>query len=129
MIVGVPKEIKRDEYRVGILPVGVRARSAGPSRAGRSRGRAGLRAGRPRLRSSTGPNWSHARSELYRRADMIIKVKEPQPAEIALLRRGQIVFTYFHLAADRELTEACWPPVARPWPTRPCATSTVGCRC
>ena len=45
-------------------------------------------------------------AELYARADMIIKVKEPQPCEYPLLRRDQIVFTYFHFAADRELTEA-----------------------
>ncbi len=44
--------------------------------------------------------------EIYGRADMVIKVKEPQPAELRLLRPGQIVFTYFHLAADRQLTEA-----------------------
>ena len=40
-------------------------------------------------------------SEFFGRSDMIIKVKEPQPGEVAMLRRGQIVFTYFHLAADR----------------------------
>jgi alanine dehydrogenase len=44
--------------------------------------------------------------EIYRRADMVVKVKEPQPREISLLRKGQIVFTYFHFAADQELTEA-----------------------
>ena len=44
-------------------------------------------------------------AELFGRAEMIIKVKEPQPDERSLLRRGQIVFTYFHLAADRQLTE------------------------
>ena len=44
--------------------------------------------------------------EVFGRADMIIKVKEPQPSELRLLRPGQIVFTYFHLAADRKLTEA-----------------------
>ena len=44
--------------------------------------------------------------EIFGRADMIVKVKEPQPAKCAMLRPGQIVFTYFHLAADRKLTEA-----------------------
>ncbi len=43
--------------------------------------------------------------EIYGRADMIVKVKEPQPVECKMLRPGQIVFTYFHLAADRKLTE------------------------
>ena len=45
-------------------------------------------------------------SDIYRRSEMILKVKEPQPGEIPHLRRGQIVFTYFHLAASRQLTES-----------------------
>ena len=52
-----------------------------------------------------GPKWSPRAEEVYGRAEMIVKVKEPQPGEFRLLRRGQIVFTYFHLAADRKLTE------------------------
>src|SRR6185295_18456737 len=43
---------------------------------------------------------------IFARADMIVKVKEPQKSEIAMIRKGQVVFTYFHLAADRELTES-----------------------
>src|SRR5438105_7344015 len=46
-------------------------------------------------------------AEVFAAADMIVKVKEPQPAEISLFRPGQIVFTYFHFAADPELTQAC----------------------
>ena len=65
---------------------------------------------------------------IYGRADMIVKVKEPQPGELPLLRTGQIVFTYFHLAADR-ITEALWPRAASPWPTRRSATTAAGCRC
>ena len=61
---------------------------------------------------------------------MIVKVKEPLPAEWPLLRAGQIVFTYFHFAADRQLTEAVLESRrARPWPTKPCATTRAGCRC
>ena len=48
-----------------------------------------------------------ARRRSSTRADMIVKVKEPQPAEIGMFRPGQIVFTYFHFAADQELTQAC----------------------
>ncbi len=105
MIVGVPKEIKRDEYRVGLLPVGVeelvRAGHEVIVEAG-----AGLGSGLPDhdyLRH--GAEMVAGPEELYGQAEMIIKVKEPQPEEIALLRKGQIVFTYFHFAADRQLTE------------------------
>ena len=107
MIVGVPKEIKRDEYRVAILPVGVeelvRAGHQVLVEAG-----AGLGLGpdrRPATRAAA-PNWSTRPPRSFARADMIVKVKEPLPAEWPLLRAGQIVFTYFHFAADRKLTEA-----------------------
>ena len=87
MIIGVPKEIKRDEYRVALLPVGVeelvRGRAQG---AGRGRGRAGFGLGRPRLPASRGPSWWSGPEEIFARADMIIKVKEPQPAELPLIR-------------------------------------------
>jgi alanine dehydrogenase len=105
MIVGVPRETKRDEYRVGLLPVGVeeltRAKHQVLVEAG-----AGVGSGltdhdyhRHGAEMVPGPD------EVYGRAELIIKVKEPQPAEWRHLRRGQIVFTYFHFAADRDLTE------------------------
>jgi alanine dehydrogenase len=105
MIVGAPKEIKTDEFRVGLLPVGVEELI----RAGHTvlvETGAGLGSG-----LSDGDYVEHgaelvaAPAELYARADLIIKVKEPQPCEYQMLRRGQIVFTYFHLAANRELTD------------------------
>lgn len=106
MIVGVPKEIKRDEYRVAMLPVGVaelRARghevlvetSAGTG--------SGLS---DESYANEGATIVRSAAEIFGKADMIIKVKEPQPQEYSLIRRGQILFTYFHFAADRELTEA-----------------------
>ena len=105
MIIGVLKEIKRDEYRVGLLPVGVeeltRAGHQVLAEAGAGLG-SGL-ADHDYLRH--GAEMVAGPEEVYGRADMVIKVKEPQPAEIALLRRGQIVFCYFHFAADRGLTE------------------------
>ena len=106
MIVGVPTEIKRDEYRVGILPVGVEELT----RAGHKvlvQAGAGLGSGladHDYLRH--GALMAAGAEEIYGQADMILKVKEPQPSEIGLMRRGQIVFTYFHFAADRQLTEA-----------------------
>ncbi len=106
MIVGVTKEIKPDEYRVGLLPVGAEELTRAGHRVLVESG-AGLGSGltdeeyvRHGAELVAGPQ------EVYGRADMIIKVKEPQPAEVRMLRPGQIVFTYFHLAADRQLTEA-----------------------
>ncbi len=104
MIIGVPKEIKPDEYRVGILPVGVEELTRAGHKVLIEAGAGWVRACPIRITSAMGPNWSGPK-EIYGRADMIIKVKEPQPGEMPLLRRGQIVFTYFHLAADRVLTE------------------------
>ena len=106
MIVGVPKETKRDEYRVGLLPVGVEELTRAGHRVLVETG-AGLGSGLADADyAKHGAQLVGSPAELYGRADMIIKVKEPQPDEIRLLRRGQIVFTYFHLAADRQLTES-----------------------
>lgn len=105
MIVGVPKEIKRDEYRVGLLPVGVEELVRAGHRVLVEAG-AGLGSG-----LADGEYLQHGAElvpgpdRIYGEADLVIKVKEPQPEEIARLRRGQIVFAYFHFAADRQLTE------------------------
>ncbi|HEY4310118.1 MAG TPA: alanine dehydrogenase [Pirellulales bacterium] len=106
MIVGVPKEIKRDEYRVALLPVGVeelvRAKHEVLVESG-----AGLGSGIPDERYiEQGAKMVDRPEPLFAAADMVMKVKEPLPAEWPLLRRGQVVFTYFHFAADRKLTEA-----------------------
>jgi len=105
MIVGVPKEVKGDEYRVALLPVGVEELTRAGHRvlveamAGIGSGLADHDYLRHGAEMVAGPE------QIYARADMIIKVKEPQPSELALLRPGQIVFTYFHFAADRRLTQ------------------------
>jgi alanine dehydrogenase len=106
MIVGVPKEIKRDEYRVGLLPVGADELSRAGHRVLVEAG-AGLGSGlADQDYAKHGAELIDSAAELYGRAELVVKVKEPQPGEIPLLRRGQIVFTYFHLAADRQLTES-----------------------
>ncbi len=106
MIVGIPKEIKRDEYRVALLPVGAEELT----RAGHSvlvEAGAGLGSGiTDEEYSAHGAELVQEPSELFARAEMIVKVKEPMVSELALLRRGQVMFTYFHFAADRRLTEA-----------------------
>ena len=106
MIVGVPKEIKRDEYRVAMLPVGVedlvRAGHHVLIEAG-----AGLGSGiADQAYVDAGATLARSAADVFGEAELIVKVKEPLPQEWPLLRAGQTLFTYFHLAADRALTEA-----------------------
>jgi len=105
MIIGVPKEIKEDEYRVSLLPVGVETLKKYGHKVLVEKG-AGLGSGisDAEYRRSGATIISSAK-EIFKRADMIIKVKEPQPKEIRIIRKGQVVFTYFHFAASRSLTE------------------------
>lgn len=106
MIIGVPREVKQDEYRVGMLPVGVEELV----RAGHSvliEAGAGLGSGLPDHEYlQAGAEMIASADEIFDRAELIVKVKEPQPSEWPLIRPGQAVFTYFHFAAERELTEA-----------------------
>ena len=106
MIIGVPREIKSDEYRVSMLPVGVEELTRRGHQVLVEAG-AGLGSGladHDYLRQ--GCELIGEPAEIFARADMIVKVKEPQPSEWQLIREGQIIFTYFHFAADRALTEA-----------------------
>jgi alanine dehydrogenase len=106
MIVGVPREIKRDEYRVGLLPVGVEELVRAGHRVLVEAG-AGLGSGlADRDYLKHGAELVSGPDRIYGEADLVVKVKEPQPEEIPRLRPGLVVFTYFHFAADRQLTEA-----------------------
>jgi alanine dehydrogenase len=105
VIIGVPRETKRDEYRVALLPVGaeelVRAGHAVLVEHG-----AGAGSGLPdEAYAAAGATLVPGAADVFGRADLIVKVKEPQPQELSLIRRGQTLFTYFHFAADRHLTE------------------------
>ncbi len=106
MIVGIPKEIKNNEHRVSILPVGVELLK----RSGHQilvQSEAGTGSGiKDEKYFASGAKIVASAQEIYAKADMIVKIKEPLPEEYGLLRPGQIVFTYFHFAADRQLTEA-----------------------
>src|SRR6202035_1896475 len=100
MRVGVPREIKVHEYRVGLVPAGVRALvAAGHEVLLESGAGNGIGADYAQFRSAGAAIAAHA-SEVFERADMVIKVKEPQPVECEMLRQGQVLFTYLHLAAD-----------------------------
>ena len=107
MIVGVPREIKADEYRVALLPVGAELLVGDGHTVLLERG-AGLGSGFDDADyAAAGATLVGAADEVYARADLVVKVKEPQEAEVAHLGRGQIVFCYFHFAPSRPLAEAC----------------------
>ncbi|MEK9662171.1 MAG: alanine dehydrogenase, partial [Alphaproteobacteria bacterium] len=106
MLIGVPREIKIQEYRVGLVPSSVRELV--------HHGHAAIvEAGAGAGIGFSDADYAAAGAEIvdgpeavFARADMVVKVKEPQPSEFALLRDGQILFTYLHLAAEPDVTAA-----------------------
>jgi alanine dehydrogenase len=107
MIIGVPTEIKKHEYRVSMTPAGVEELT----RRGHQvlvEKQAGMGSGlQDEEYVSAGATIATSAREVFARADLVVKVKEPQPSEWPMMRKGQVVFTYFHFAASRELTEGC----------------------
>ena len=106
MVIGVPKEIKEQEQRIGLVPSAAELLT--------KRGHtvlveksAGVGSGYPDEEyRKAGAEIVDLANDVFARADMIVKVKEPLPAEFPLLRKGQILFTYLHLAASKALTDA-----------------------
>src|SRR5262245_31341194 len=102
MRIGVPREIKVHEYRVGLVPAGVRELTGSghevivESGAGKGIGVSDSNY------EACGAKVVGSAAQVFAAADMVVKVKEPQPAECLMLRPGQVLFTYLHLAADRE---------------------------
>lgn len=106
MVIGVPREIKDGENRVALTPAGVRAFCEhGHTVLVQSHAGEGSMLSDAEFRHAGARVVSEA-AEVFRRADMILKVKEPLPPEYELLRPGQILFTYLHLASSRELVQA-----------------------
>lgn len=104
MIVGVPREIKQDEYRVALLPVGAEELTKAGHRVLVERN-AGVGSGIPDdAYRQAGAEIVETAKSIWEEAELVIKVKEPQPDEIPQLRSGQMLFTYFHFAADEQLT-------------------------
>ncbi len=105
MIIGVPKEIKTHEYRVGLTPLGAKTMIASghqiivQSCAGEAIGFT------DKQYQQVGATIIGSSAEVFEQAQMIVKVKEPQPNECRMLSKGQIIFTYLHLAADPEQTQ------------------------
>jgi alanine dehydrogenase len=106
MNIGVPKEIKEQEYRVAMLPSGVYQLIKRGHYVVVERG-AGSGSGYPDAEyESAGALMVDSHAAVFERTDLIVKVKEPLPSEFSLLQPGQILFTYLHLAASKALTEA-----------------------
>ena len=105
MLIGVPKEIKTREYRVGLTPTSVREVCAHGHEVIVERG-AGQGIGMSHVDyEAAGATMVDTAEEIFARADMIVKVKEPQAVERKMLRKGQLLFTYLHLAPDAEQTK------------------------
>ncbi len=106
MRIGVPREIINHEYRVGMTPAGVNVLVEDghevviESSAGMGSGLTDQEYTMAGATVVAGPE------EVYARGELIVKVKEPRPEEYGFIREGQLLFTYFHFAANRELTEA-----------------------
>jgi alanine dehydrogenase len=104
MRMGVPKEIKPDEYRVGLTPASVREYVSRGHRVMIERGAGHGIGANDDVYRSAGAAIVDTAAEIFATADMVVKVKEPQPAEWRQLREGQILFTYLHLAPDSDQT-------------------------
>ncbi len=105
MLIGVPREIKDNEFRVGLTPSAVRELvSHGHKVMVQTGAGAGIDLDDDRYRAAGAEIVADA-AAVFGRAELVVKVKEPQPQEVAMLREGQILFTYLHLAPDKPQTE------------------------
>ncbi len=105
MLIGIPKEIKNHEYRVGATPAGVRELVNAGHKVLVEKN-AGLAIEfKDKQYIAAGAEIAESAAEVYKRAEMILKVKEPQKTECDMIRAGQVVFSYLHLAAEPELTK------------------------
>src|SRR5438132_13887148 len=105
MLIGVPKEVKTHEYRVGLIPGAVRELvHRGHEVVVQAGAGAGIGFDDASYKAAGAAILARP-AEVFAIAELIVKVKEPQPQEVALLREGQILFTYLHLAAGRALAQ------------------------
>ena len=129
MIIGVPKEIKNNENRVGMTPSGVQEMT----RRGHVvyvQASAGVNSGfSDEAYTAAGAKILPSIEEVYAKADMIVKVKEPIEREYSLVRKGQLVFTYFHFASSEPLTKAMIASGAVCCAYETVERRTVHCRC
>jgi alanine dehydrogenase len=105
MLIGVPKEIKNHEYRVGLIPASVRELvHHGHKVLVETKAGAGIGFDDAAYQAA-GASIATNAADIFAQADMIVKVKEPQPVECKMLRKGQLLYTYLHLAPDPEQTQ------------------------
>ena len=105
MLIGVPKEIKNHEYRVGMTPISVREAVRNGHKVWVQANAGGGIGASDADYTAAGADIIKTAEEIFAKADMIVKVKEPQANERAMLREGQILYTYLHLAPDPEQTK------------------------
>src|SRR5665647_2754611 len=106
MRVGLPKEIKNHEYRVGLTPASVRELTSHGHSVLVQTGAGAAIGLTDEQYQAAGATLATDAAQVFAQSDMIVKVKEPQPQECAMLRPGQILYTYLHLAPDPEQTKA-----------------------
>jgi alanine dehydrogenase len=106
MLIGLPKEIKNHEYRVGLTPASVRELTQHGHQVLVQNGAGSGIGMSDEQYAAAGATLATDAASIFAKADMIVKVKEPQPAECAMLRPGQILYTYLHLAPDPDQTKA-----------------------
>ena len=105
MKIGVPKEIKPQENRVGLTPESVKSLTSNGHEV-LIENNGGFQAGFDNEQyQSAGAKIIHSAEDIYNDAEIIVKVKEPLANEVKMIRENQIVFTYLHLAAAKELTQ------------------------
>jgi alanine dehydrogenase len=105
MLIGIPKEIKDHEYRVGATPAGVRELVNAGHKVIVEKNAGAAIDFEDKQYVEAGAKIVPSAKDVYGKADMILKVKEPQKAECKLIRKGQVIFSYLHLAAEPELTK------------------------
>ena len=129
MIVGLPKEIKDNEYRVGLTPAGVRALTDASHQVIVQRS-AGEGSGfDDALYQKAGAQIIESADDIWAQADMIVKVKEPIAPEYPRMREGQLLFTYLHLAPDKELTDQLLKRKVTGIATKRSPIGRAHCRC
>src|SRR6185295_1065910 len=106
MLIGVPKEIKTHEYRVGLVPSSVRELIHNGHKVLVQTGAGSGIGFDDKAYKAAGARIATSAAEVFKKAEMVVKVKEPQPSECNMLRPGQLLFTYLHLAPDPDQTRA-----------------------
>ena len=129
MRVGVPKEIKVQEYRVGLTPGAVREYVAAGHEVTIETGAGDGIGASDEVYRRAGAIIAESARDIFAKSEMIVKVKEPQKSEWAQLRESQILFTYLHLAPDPEQARVCSPPAVLRSPMKPSPTRPVTSPC